>query len=224
VPELSDATIAKLAEHYVSEERRRRFSEVAVNRLNLCLLCEESADDRNVAACARSVEIFGGRGIHVTRNEKLDPIVGRRAARGSSRWLDVVWHEETSTAISAFRSEGYQLVGASVDAGARPFTTWKPMARVVLCMGPEFGGISDELQDACDELVHVPMYGFTQSLNLAVTAGILLQYASQAMRAQGAGQLSQEEQDALILRWCRDDLQKRFPEHLNDVAARFEQA
>ena len=51
-------------------------------------------------------------------------------------------------------------------------------SRLAVVMGNEHDGICEELLSACDGRVRVPMRGFVESLNVSVTAAILLAYAT----------------------------------------------
>jgi tRNA (guanosine-2'-O-)-methyltransferase len=70
------------------------------------------------------------------------------------------------------------------------------MERVCLVLGNEREGIHDELAQACSARVRVPMRGFAESLNVSVTAAILLHAATQGRK----GDLDEAAQRRLYAR------------------------
>ncbi|NIP80536.1 MAG: 23S rRNA (guanosine(2251)-2'-O)-methyltransferase RlmB, partial [Gemmatimonadetes bacterium] len=70
------------------------------------------------------------------------------------------------------REHGHALLGA--DAAGRPLAEGAAPARVVLAVGNEGAGLGPAVRAECDALVSVPMRGGTESLNVAVAAGILM--------------------------------------------------
>lgn len=76
--------------------------------------------------------------------------------------------------IRRLRSEGWHIVGVEQDARAVDFRTFKAVEKTLYIFGNEVRGVSKSLRDACDSLIEIPMRGKKESLNVAVTAGIVL--------------------------------------------------
>ncbi|MDX1470688.1 MAG: TrmH family RNA methyltransferase, partial [Flavobacteriaceae bacterium] len=73
--------------------------------------------------------------------------------------------------------------------------------------GSEAEGLSEEVKAQADEFVKIPMYGFTESLNISVSAAIILQEATQNLRNSNLDwKLSEEEQFQLYLKWIKKTL------------------
>ena len=73
---------------------------------------------------------------------------------------------------------------------------------IALCFGTEEEGPSDAAHGAADVLVHLPMYGFTQSFNISVTVALCLQVLTTRIRQSGAdGGLSEAEKEEVRLEW-----------------------
>ena len=92
--------------------------------------------------------------------------------------------------------------------------------KFALVFGTEDKGISDEVIEAADEFVRIPMCGMVESLNVSASAAILIYILSQRMReAVDCWQLSERERAELHFRWlmssARDPfgvLNRRFPD------------
>ena len=68
--------------------------------------------------------------------------------------------------------------------------------------GSELNGLSKSALDSADEFVKIPMYGFTESLNISVSAAIILQYFSMQIRNLDIDwRLSDAEKNEVMLSW-----------------------
>jgi 23S rRNA (guanosine2251-2'-O)-methyltransferase len=68
----------------------------------------------------------------------------------------------------------FQIVGVEQDKKARDYRAFKPERPTLLIFGNEVRGLSRSLRNSCDDLIHIPMFGKKESLNVATTAGIIL--------------------------------------------------
>lgn len=84
-------------------------------------------------------------------------------------------HAATPSAlIKRLKKEGWHIVGVEQDPRAKPYTQAKLRSKTVFVLGNEVRGMSKQLRNLCDELVHIPMHGRKESLNVSVAAGIIL--------------------------------------------------
>ena len=75
----------------------------------------------------------------------------------------------------------------------------------------EKSGISIEAKEMADQFITIPMYVFTKSLNISVSAAILLQHFTNEMRKklrENHWQLSEDEFDQILLKWFRKAVKK----------------
>ncbi|EHL2680480.1 RNA methyltransferase, partial [Listeria monocytogenes] len=76
--------------------------------------------------------------------------------------------------IANLEEEGVPVIGAVLDDQAKSLNDMTKRDTLALMVGNEGNGISPELQDRLSEKVYIPIYGDSESLNVAVAAGILL--------------------------------------------------
>jgi tRNA (guanosine-2'-O-)-methyltransferase len=153
----------------------------------------------------RSCDCFGIQDLY-TIEDKNKYVLQRNIALGSGRWIDL--HRFTnkesasSDCIAHLRAQGYKIVATSPHANAYTAETLPLEAPVALFFGTERRGLSDEILSIADYHLAIPMYGFTESLNLSVSVAIVLQGLRNRLH-QGSidWKLSQEAQDALQIVW-----------------------
>lgn len=136
------------------------------------VLVDEVQYEQNLGAILRSAL---GAGVHavivpVRRGKGLTPVV-QRVAMGGAEEVPLI-REGLLSAIATLRRAGVRIVGADMD-GVAPWSA--PLAGpVALVLGGEDKGLSPPLRERCDAIVGVPLAGGLESLNVSVTAGILL--------------------------------------------------
>lgn len=88
----------------------------------------------------------------------------------------VPWEEvsDTATAILKLKQEGFVIVAIEQDARSKDFKTFVAKEKTAFVFGEETKGLSKEILDMCDEILEIPMLGEKESLNVSVSAGIIL--------------------------------------------------
>lgn len=133
----------------------------------------EPADPGNLGTIIRTIDAVGAAGLIIvgTAADPYDP-AALRAAMGTT--FTVALAQASWAQLEAWLSAtGAPLVGASDQAPAHFQRVAYPQP-LVLLMGSERQGLSPEQQARCDLLVHMPMHGHSDSLNLAVATGVML--------------------------------------------------
>ncbi len=187
--------VITLLEPMVSLRRRERLEQVVNARLtSVTVVMDAPHDPHNAAAVMRSCDAFGVHRLHVV--ERSEPFAPSGAvAKGSERWVDAIRYDQASTAIDALRADDLALVGTHPEGRIVP-ADLASFPRLALVMGNEHDGICDELSAACTTFVRIPMRGFAESLNVSVSAAVLLASATQ----DRAGDLSDLERRRLYAR------------------------
>jgi len=76
--------------------------------------------------------------------------------------------------LNALREDGYVIIGLEQDKRSIPVNEYRTTKKIVLILGEEVNGITEDLRDQCDELIEIPMSGKKESFNVSVAAGIAL--------------------------------------------------
>jgi tRNA (guanosine-2'-O-)-methyltransferase len=187
--------VIAVLEPLVVEARARRLRSVIDARLaSVTVVMDAPHDPHNGAAVMRSCDAFGIQQLHVVpRDEPF--AISTTVTRGSEKWVDVVPHASVTEAVGALRRGGFELVRTHPDGDLVPGDL-AGIPRCALVVGNEHDGIREELEAAASRSVRVPMRGFTESLNLSVSAGILLAAAT----AGRSGDLEPEVRERLYAR------------------------
>ncbi len=141
-------------------------------------------DPGNLGTILRTCDAVGAAGV-ILLGDTTDPY-DPAAVRGS---MGAVFSQHLVRAsfpdLLAWKARhGCHLVGTS-DAASTDYQSVRYQRPLVLMMGSEAQGLSQEQQEACDTVVAIPMAGRSDSLNLAVATGVLLYEVFNQRRARG---------------------------------------
>jgi len=196
-----DRVIAALV-GFLSDKRRERIEEILEKRLrSVTVALVDLYDPHNGAAAIRTAEAFGLADVHAVEGTE-DFSYSKGITIGCDQWMRLHKHASFEACAAGLRGQGMRLVATHLDA-TKTMDDLDPTQPHALVFGNEHDGLSDEVVANCDDVVRIPMYGFTQSFNLSVSVALLLQPAVEARRRviEGRGDLSEAEKLDLRTRW-----------------------
>lgn len=189
------ARVVALLEPLVLDRRAQRLRDVIGQRLeSVQVVFDAPHDPHNGSAVLRSCEAFGVQFVHVV--ERLERFLAAPSvAKGAEKWVDLHRWSNVDQVIAKMKEDGLELVAAAADGELAPHDL-ASIPRLALVLGNERDGIADKLVEACTRRVRVPMRGFVESLNVSVSAAILLAHATVGR----SGDLSAEDRLRLYAR------------------------
>lgn len=165
--------VIEALEPMVGEVRQARIRTALDQRVaSVTVVLDSPYDPHNGAAVMRSCDAFGVQEMHVVLQREF--LVSRGVAQGTQRWIDVVEHNTPNAALQTLKEQGFQLVVAHPEGTLVPADLAK-LPKVALVLGNEHEGVGTVLTEAADHTVSIPMRGFVESLNMSVSAAILLE-------------------------------------------------
>ena len=99
-----------------------------------------------------------------------------KTALGAEESVKWRYYKNTIDAVKALREEGYQLLSIEQCEGSTMLQDFHPdpSLRYAVILGNEVKGVQQEVVDACDGCLEIPQYGTKHSMNVSVTAGIVI--------------------------------------------------
>lgn len=144
------------------------------NKFPLLLLLDSIQDTHNLGAILRTAESSGVDGVVITKHNSapVNQTVIKTSA-GATEYVKICQVNNLAQAIKELKDNGYWIVGSSLE-NSKDYTEVDYKMPAALILGNEEKGIRRLTAEACDFLVKIPMKGKIQSLNVSVSAGILL--------------------------------------------------
>jgi len=222
--EISLETKIKLIEFlkdFTTESRIKRFEDVIQFRTrHITVALEDIYQSHNSSAVLRSCDCFGIQDVHIIESKNAH-IVNPDIALGSSQWLDIkkYSHSENNTkyCIENLKNLGYQVYATTPHKNDCLINDLNIENKVALIFGTEADGLSETALDLADGFVKIPMFGFTESFNISVSAAICMFNLTQRLRESKVNwKLSQSEEVDIKLNWLKqtikssESLEKKF--------------
>ena len=198
---------------FISENKQKLFNEIIQNRTrHLTVVLEDIFQPHNASAVLRSADIFGLQDVHIIENEnsyKVNPDV----ALGSAKWLNLHYYKkEENNTLSCFehlRAQGYAIVATTPHTDDTLLEDLPLDRKTALVFGTELKGLSPLAMDHADAYVKIPMYGFTESFNISVSAALsFYSFMTRLRQSDINWNLNQEEQVEVQIQWAKSAIKK----------------
>ncbi len=144
------------------------------------IILHDIRSSENVGSILRTADAAGVSRVYITgytpapfdrfgrKNVKLT-----KASLGAEDF--VPWEKvEINELIARLKSEGVVVVSVEQSGRSVPYTEFKMEGSVVLIFGNEVEGVPESVLAESDAIIEIPMRGKKESLNVAVSAGIVL--------------------------------------------------
>lgn len=207
-------------EGFLTENRKAKFLKVLESRTNhFTIAVEDIFQLHNTSAVMRSCEVFGIQQLHVIE-EKFGKSIDKEIAMGAQKWVDINKFETVTDCLKTLKDKGYRIIATTPhenDCLLDDFDISEPSA---FFFGTERNGLSEEILQQADGFLKIPMAGFTESLNISVSASIIIQNVMARLhRSDISWHLSEEEMLEKRLQWARNSIkdikriEERYYEH-----------
>ncbi len=201
--------LVKYLETFITTTRRSRLEEVLQNRTRkVVAVLENIFQPQNASAVVRTCDCLGIQDLYIIEKDNVYR-VNPKITLGSSQWVNLIrfsrYENNTHACITSLREQQYRIIGASPHQESFRLEELSLEGKLALLFGKEDVGLSADALDRCDEFVKIPMYGFTESYNLSVSAAIVLSHVMMRIRTEQPEFwcLSEEEKIDLKLTWLR---------------------
>ncbi len=199
-----DRELLTYLESFLTPRRRGLNQQTITQRTDhFTVAIEDVYQLHNTSAVIRSCDIFGVQNVHVIEEINAKRI-DREIAMGAQKWVDVHRYSTTKKCIEHLQSKGYQIVATTPHDDSVQLKDFDINTPAAFFFGQEQHGLSDLVLDAADSKLHIPMVGFTESLNISVSAAIILQSVTNRLRNSTLPwRLSEEQQLQKRMDWAK---------------------
>ncbi len=202
-------------ENILTDNRKANFLKVLENRTkHFTVAVEDVFQMHNTSAVMRSCEVFGIQELNIIE-QRFGKRIDKEIAMGAQKWVDINQFDSITNCVSTLKNKGYQIIATTPhenDCLLEDFDITKPSA---LFFGTERDGLSQEILDKADGFLKIPMVGFTESLNISVSAAIIIQDLTNRLRRSDINwKLTEEEILVKRLQWAKNSIKdiKRIEE------------
>ena len=169
------------------EEMHRLTPEAyhAAQKLPLVVILDNVRSQHNIGAVFRTADAFRLESVWLCGicccppNQEI-----HKTALGAELTVEWQYRKETLDAVHELQQNGYTVYAVEQAHGATMLNDIQlhPGQKVAIILGHEVFGVQQAVVDAADGCIEIPQYGTKHSLNVSVTAGIVMYELSTAMR------------------------------------------
>lgn len=164
-------------------------------KVPLVVVLDNVRSQHNVGAVFRTADAFRLTGVRLCGICCCPPNAEiHKTALGAEDTVAWAYHRDTLEAIEQLQQEGYRVYAVeqahnsiSLEAFAESLSAGDGAegCKIAVVLGHEVFGVQQAVVDACDGCIEIPQYGTKHSLNVSVTAGIVLYRLSSRLRERG---------------------------------------
>jgi tRNA (guanosine-2'-O-)-methyltransferase len=199
---------------FLNERRLQMIEDKIIYRTRyFSILLKDVFQSKNISAVLRTSECMGVQNVHIVENRnrfEYNPY----DTRGADKWLTIHrYNSEENNSLEALRKlkkEGYRIIATSPNAhGATPENLDLEQGKFVVAFGTEWNGLSGILLEEADEHLKIPMVGYTESLNISVSAAIVIYTLCNRLRNSVIPwQLDESDREEVKLQWIKAMVRK----------------
>lgn len=196
-------------EKFISENRKSIIQKVLSQRTRyVTVVLEDIFQSQNSSAVIRTCECMGLQDIHIIENT-TKYFVNTRVLKGANKWMNLLRYRDmdvnnTAKCFSDLRAHGYKIYTADPSEDGVSIHELSLQEPCAIVFGNELNGATNYALENCDQKIKIPMYGFTESLNISVSVAICLSSLITKLREKTFDYgLSVEERELLTLKWYR---------------------
>jgi tRNA (guanosine-2'-O-)-methyltransferase len=198
---------------FISENKTGKFAMIIRDRTrHLTIVMEDLFQQHNTSAVLRSCDCFGIQDVHIIENfnkYEINPAV----ALGSSKWINIFRYnkqeDNSADCFNKLKAQGYRIIAATPHQEGFTPESLPIENKIALVFGTEYDGLSSTAITMADGFVGIPMYGFTESFNISVSAALLLRALIERLHHSSIDwQLSDEEKLDVQIQWAKNVIKR----------------
>jgi len=205
-----------LAELITPERYQRMIQVLGFRTRHLTVVLEDIYQPHNASAVLRSCDCFGVMDVHIIEKRNTYQ-VNPDVALGSSKWVNIYKYSQsdqnTSDCLLALKQKGYRIVATTPHKDDCTLQELPVEPKTALVFGNELDGLTPKALELADAYMKIPMVGFTESLNISVSAALCVSHLTERLRNSGVDwKLDEEEKTDIMIQWVKNTL--KYPDRV----------
>ena len=192
---------------FITEERWITLNKVLQERTRyFTVVLEDIYQSHNASAVLRSCDCFGIQDVHIIENDHNFNL-SKGVTIGADRWLTLQKYrsegsDNTLDCFSDLREKGYRIIATTPHEEDVTIEKLPIDSKTALVFGAELPGLSETAIQDADGFAKIPIYGFSESYNVSVSAALCLYELSKRLRESDINWgLTAKEKTVLQLDW-----------------------
>lgn len=165
--------------HYTSKFSAETFP--------ITLVCENVTNAANIGSLFRTADAFGLEKVIFCGSEIPLGRKTTKTSRATEKYVNFEWQPDVSEVLTALKTLGCQIVALEITASSKALSTMTFASNqpIVLLVGDENFGVSEDVLKLSDHIIHINMFGKNSSMNVVQATSITLyEITKQLLKSQ----------------------------------------
>lgn len=148
-----------------------------IDKMPVVVVLDNIRSQHNIGSIFRTADAFRVGGIHLCGITATPPNREiQKTALGATESVEWRYYPSTMQSVSDLKEQGYAIIAIEQADESKGINDFNPQKfnKIALVFGNEVYGVEDEIMEICDECIEIPQYGTKHSLNVSVSAGIVI--------------------------------------------------
>ena len=179
---------------------------ISARQHSLKIIIENIHDPHNVSAIFRTCDAAGIPKVSLIYNLEPFPKIGKKSSASAFKWIETTKFKSVKDCYQTIKDDGFKIYASSLSDDAENIYKLDLTKKVAIVFGNEHRGLSDDAIEFADKKFLIPMYGMVQSLNVSVSAAVVIYEALRQRKAKGMydkSELSKKLLGELINEWSQ---------------------
>ncbi|MFM8911429.1 MAG: TrmH family RNA methyltransferase [Flammeovirgaceae bacterium] len=210
----NDELLLQHLQQYLTDHRKQTIERVLSQRTrHITVVLENILQPHNMSAVVRTCECYGLQNLYIIDDNNHFE-TNKRVLKGSNKWIDIFRYKakkvrNTGPCLADLKSAGYRILVTHPDAEGVSIEDVNVSEKLAVVMGNESEGVSAEALQLADQKVYIPMVGFTESMNISVSAAICMHALLPKLRRSSTQwHLTEEEKNEIRLQWMKKSIRR----------------
>jgi 23S rRNA (guanosine2251-2'-O)-methyltransferase len=128
----------------------------------------------NVGSIFRTCDAAGVRSVILGNTLGKEDTRVQKTAMGAQEWITQEKTSDLAQTLMGGKKKGFRIIGVETVPGSIPCQEYTWPSKAVVVFGNEEYGISSHVMGTLDDIVHIPMFGRKNSLNVASAVAVIL--------------------------------------------------
>ena len=167
---LREGDARNVVDHYRYWRREAIVADLDLRRHPFHVAIENWQHDLNIGTVVRNANAFNAAEVHIVGKRRWN----RRGAMVTDRYMHVRHHEQTPDFVRWATEQELEVIGVDNLPGSVVISEADIPRECVFLFGQEGPGLSEEARTVCSQVLHIPQFGSTRSINAGVASGIAM--------------------------------------------------
>ena len=146
-----------------------------LNRNPIYIILDSLKCAHNIGTILRLADSLLIKKVYICGNTIVPPNKKiKTSSRGAERWVEFEYVEDILDVVRKLKSEGVEITSVEIADDSINYTEYDPKFPIALVFGREFDGVSKEVLSKSDKIVHLPLLGMANSINVSTAASVAM--------------------------------------------------